>query len=109
MSCCNTCNFFVNATFIEYIWHWDICNGWNEPASNQGTTIIRYFTFKKSNSNFKGLNFLDLAVAKSLQSIRMVTDDDDDDDADADVLTTTGYTCWLLVEPLVELLVELLV
>ena len=33
--------------------------------------------------------FLDLAVAKSLQSTRMVTDDD----ADADVLTTTGYTC----------------
>ena len=38
--------------------------------------------------------FLDLAVAKSLQSTRMVTDDaDDDDDDDADVLTTTGYTC----------------
>ena len=39
--------------------------------------------------------FLDLAVAKSLQSTRMVTDDDDADaDADADdVLTTTGYTC----------------
>ena len=38
--------------------------------------------------------FLDLAVAKSLQSTRTVTDaDDDDDDADADVLTTTGYTC----------------
>ena len=38
--------------------------------------------------------FLDLAVAKSLQSTRMVTDDADDDDADdADVLTTTGYTC----------------
>ena len=35
--------------------------------------------------------FLDLAVAKSLQSTMMVTDDDDDD-AD-DVLTTTGYTC----------------
>ena len=35
--------------------------------------------------------FLDLAVAKSLQSTRTVTDDDD---ADADdVLTTTGYTC----------------
>ena len=34
--------------------------------------------------------FLDLAVAKSLQSTRMVTDDADDDD---DVLTTTGYTC----------------
>ena len=51
--------------------------------------------------------FLDLAVAKSLQSTRMVTDADDDDDADADadVLTTTGYTCWLLVELLVELLV----
>ena len=33
--------------------------------------------------------FLDLAVAKSLQSTRTVTDDDDDDDADdADVLTT---------------------
>ena len=32
--------------------------------------------------------FLDLAVAKSLQSIGMVTDDDDDDDDDdADVLT----------------------
>ena len=26
--------------------------------------------------------FLDMAVAKSLQSTRMVTDDDDDDDAD---------------------------
>ena len=37
-------------------------------------------------------SFLDLAVAKSLQSTRMVTDDADDDD-DADVLTTTGYTC----------------
>ena len=36
--------------------------------------------------------FLDLAVAKSLQSTRTVTDDDDAD-ADADVLTTTGYTC----------------
>ena len=36
--------------------------------------------------------FLDLAVAKSLQSTRMVTDADADDD-DADVLTTTGYTC----------------
>ena len=35
--------------------------------------------------------FLDLAVAKSLQSTRMVTDDDAD--ADADVLTTTGYSC----------------
>ena len=35
--------------------------------------------------------FLDLAVAKSLQSTRMVTDDAD---ADADdVYTTTGYTC----------------
>ena len=34
------------------------------------------------------LSFLDLAVAKSLQSTRMVTDDDA-----ADVLTTTGYTC----------------
>ena len=40
------------------------------------------------------LTFLDLAVAKSLQSTRTVTDDDDaDDDADADVLTSTGYTC----------------
>ena len=41
-------------------------------------------------------SFLDLAVAKSLQSTRTVTDADDDaDDADddADVLTTTGYTC----------------
>ena len=38
--------------------------------------------------------FLDLAVAKSLQSTRMVTDADADaDDDDADVLTTTGYTC----------------
>ena len=39
--------------------------------------------------------FLDLAVAKSLQSTRTVTDADDDaDDDDADdVLTTTGYTC----------------
>ena len=36
--------------------------------------------------------FLDLAVAKSLQSTRTVTDADDDAD-DADVLTTTGYTC----------------
>ena len=36
--------------------------------------------------------FLDLAVAKSLQSTRTVTDADADDD-DADVLTTTGYTC----------------
>ena len=36
-----------------------------------------------------GYHFLDLAVAKSLQSTRTVTDDDDDaDDADADVLTT---------------------
>ena len=34
--------------------------------------------------------FLDLAVAKSLQSTRMVTDADADDD---DVQTTTGYTC----------------
>ena len=33
--------------------------------------------------------FLDLAVAKSLQSTRTVTDAADD----ADVLTTTGYTC----------------
>ena len=42
----------------------------------------------------EGLNFLDLAVAKSLQSTRTVTDDADDDDDDAaDVLTTTGYTC----------------
>ena len=32
--------------------------------------------------------FLDLAVAKSLQSTRTVTDDAADD-----VLTTTGYTC----------------
>ena len=32
--------------------------------------------------------FLDLAVAKSLQSTRMVTDAADDD-----VMTTTGYTC----------------
>ena len=47
-----------------------------------------------------------MAVAKSLQSTRIVTDDDD---ADADVLTTAGYTCWLLVELLVELLIELLV
>ena len=42
------------------------------------------------------VKFLDLAVAKSLQSTRTVTDADDDaDDADddADVLTTTGYTC----------------
>ena len=40
-------------------------------------------------------SFLDLAVAKSLQSTRTVTDADDDaDDDDADdVLTTTGYTC----------------
>ena len=39
--------------------------------------------------------FLDLAIAKSLQSTRTVTDDEADDDADddADVLTTTGYTC----------------
>ena len=38
--------------------------------------------------------FLDLAVAKSLQSTRMVTDADDNGaDADDDVLTTTGYTC----------------
>ena len=37
------------------------------------------------------LPFLDLAVAKSVQSTRTVTDADDDD-AD-DVLTTTGYTC----------------
>ena len=39
--------------------------------------------------------FLDLAVAKSLQSTRTVTDDDDDadDDNDDDVQTTTGYTC----------------
>ena len=37
--------------------------------------------------------FLDLAIAKSLQSTRMVTDDADDDDDAADVLTTTGYTC----------------
>ena len=36
--------------------------------------------------------FLDLAVAKSLQSTRMVTDADDDADDD-DVQTTTGYTC----------------
>ena len=36
-------------------------------------------------------SFLDLAVAKSLQSTRTVTDDAAD--ADADVLTTTGYTC----------------
>ena len=36
--------------------------------------------------------FLDLAVAKSLQSTRMVTDDDDDADDD-DVQTATGYTC----------------
>ena len=36
------------------------------------------------------LTFLDLAVAKSLQSTRMVTDDAADA---ADVLTTTGYTC----------------
>ena len=35
--------------------------------------------------------FLDLAIAKSLQSTRMVTDADDDDNAD--VLTTTCYTC----------------
>ena len=34
--------------------------------------------------------FLDLAVAKSLQSTRTVTDAADD----ADVLTTTGYTCF---------------
>ena len=33
--------------------------------------------------------FLDLAVAKSLQSTRTVTDDAAADD----VLTTTGYTC----------------
>ena len=33
--------------------------------------------------------FLDLAIAKSLQSTRTVTDAADD----ADVLTTTGYTC----------------
>ena len=37
--------------------------------------------------------FLDLAVAKSLQSTRTVTDDDDADADAADVLTTTGYTC----------------
>ena len=36
--------------------------------------------------------FLDLAVAKSLQSTRTVTDADADDDDAADVLTTTGYT-----------------
>ena len=42
----------------------------------------------------KAKYFLDLAVAKSLQSTRTVTDDADDaDDADDDVLTTTGYTC----------------
>ena len=35
--------------------------------------------------------FLDLVVAKSLQSTRMVIDDADADDDD--VLTTTGYTC----------------
>ena len=46
------------------------------------------------------LSFLELAVAKSLQSTSMVTDDD----ADADVLTTTGYTSWLLVELLVILI-----
>ena len=38
----------------------------------------------------KFLGFLDLAVAKSLQSTRTVTDAADDAD---DVLTTTGYTC----------------
>ena len=45
------------------------------------------------------VQFLDLGVAKSLQSTRTVTDAADD----ADVLTTTGYTCWLLVELLVIL------
>ena len=35
--------------------------------------------------------FLDLAIAKSLQSTWTVTDADDADAAD--VLTTTGYTC----------------
>ena len=44
------------------------------------------------------MNFLDLAVAKSLQSTRTVTDDDDDADDDADDVLTT---CWLLVELLV--------
>ena len=45
------------------------------------------------------LTFLDLAVAKSLQSTRTVTDADDDaDDDDADDVLTT---CWLLVELLV--------
>ena len=43
--------------------------------------------------------FLDLAVAKSLQSTRTVTDADDaDDDADDDDVLTT---CWLLEELLV--------
>ena len=42
-------------------------------------------------SSIKITLFLDLAVAKSLQSTRTVTDDAAA--ADADVLTTTGYTC----------------
>ena len=37
-------------------------------------------------------SFLDLAVAKSLQSTRTVTDDADADADDDDVLTTTGIT-----------------
>ena len=41
-------------------------------------------------SDYRDTQFLDLAVAKSLQSTRTVTDAADDAD---DVLTTTGYTC----------------
>ena len=51
--------------------------------------------------------FLDLAVAKSLQSTRMVTDDADDDELRVELLVELRVE--LLVELHVELLVELCV
>ena len=61
-------------------------------VGSYSSSIVATSTSRNSNvySRMKNRVFLDLAVAKSLQSTRMVTDADDDD---ADVLTTTGYTC----------------
>ena len=49
-----------------------------------------YFRKEEGEKKDTKISFLDLAVAKSLQSTRTVTDAADDAD---DVLTTTGYTC----------------
>ena len=76
-----SCFFTVNATKI-YIYH-ELCH-LNVLSQN-----IHGLDNETSENQKQRTQFLDLAVAKSLQSTRTVTDVADA----ADVLTTTGYTC----------------